>query len=99
MKIKGIQKSELFESKFRGLDKAVRDRIENAMKKLQLAFLQASTPNELPQPLNKASNTKPFRRAEVTGDLRIYWHVEKEIMIFHDICDHKQAKAYKDVHK
>ncbi|MCX6647362.1 MAG: hypothetical protein NTY09_13540, partial [bacterium] len=72
---------------------------EDAMEKLQWAFLKASTPNELPQPLNKPSNTKPFRRAEVTGDLRIYWHVEKEIMIFHDISDHKQAKTYKDSHK
>jgi len=85
--------------KYKRLSKERQKRTDATRGKVALAFMKAASPADLPQPLNRPSNTKPFRRAEIDGDLRLYWWVDGEILVFHDICDHKQASNYSDAHK
>lgn len=75
-------------------------RVKNTEIKIARVLVQASSTLDIPEPLNKPSNCKPFRRARIDDDLRLYWWIDEGILVFHDIVDHKQAKRkYKDVHK
>jgi hypothetical protein len=99
MRLTGHRQSERFGERYKRLSKDRKERTEATMRKVALAFLQAASPADLPQPLNRPSNTKPFRRAQIDGDLRLYWWVDGETLVFHDICDHRQASGYSDTHK
>ena len=99
MELTGFRKSDVFEKKYNRLSKERQQRTDAAMKKVSIAFQSAASPADMPQSLNKPSNSKPFRRAEIDGDLRLYWWIDNKILVFHDICDHTQASDYSDTHK
>ncbi|MBU1024301.1 hypothetical protein KKB99_08480, partial [bacterium] len=70
------------------------------VKELQFALLSVDNLSNIPRSLIKPSNYPPFKRADIEGDLRLYWWIDKDgILVLHDICTHKEAKGYGDVHK
>jgi hypothetical protein len=99
MKIKSVRESDSFTKKFNEYDPTKQAEINRAKHKLAWAITQAENPAKLPQTLNKPSKTKPFRRAKIDKNLRLYWWIDGQILVLHDICNHPQAKAYGDVHK
>jgi len=82
--------------KFKRLSTQRKSRVEDTERKLTSALLEANTPADLPHPLNKPSHTKPYRRAKADRDIRIYWKIIKKILVFYDICTHKEARQYRD---
>ena len=75
-------------------------RILNKVVELQLALLKVDNLANMPKSMIRPSNCHPFRRAEIDGDLRLYWWIDNErTLVLHDICNHKEAKDYGDAHK
>jgi len=98
MKLSGFRESTTYSRKFDNLDPNQQNRVNSTRKKLVRSIIDAKTPADIPQPLNRPSNTKPFRRSQVDRDIRIYWWIdENRVLVFHDICNHKQAREYLDV--
>lgn len=101
MKLTGHRFSDEYEKEKKKLKGERAKRTENTERKIAIAWKQASNPLGVPEPLSKPSHTKPFRRARIDNDLRLYWWVdENHVLVFHDIVDHKKAKrVYRDVSK
>ena len=98
MRLKGYRISERYsQAKAKPRGERLR-RVEETETKIAKAWLQASSPAGMPQPLDKPSNTRPFRRARIDDDLRLYWWIDAEILVFHDIAEHGRASKYRDVH-
>ena len=79
----------------------IRKAIERKMGELGLALLQVDSIPQLPNNMRRPSNYPDHLRADVNDDLRLYWTIKnREILVFTDVCNHKEAKKkYGDVHK
>lgn len=101
MKINGIRENkERFSKRIKKYKGERKKRIVRTTEKLLSSLQQVTYLSEMPHSQNRQSNTQPFRRAHIDGDLRLYWWLDADrIIVLHDICNHKDAKEYKDVHK
>ena len=79
---------------------AVYDAIRRKMGELGNALLSVDSIPQLPNNMRRPSNYPDHFRAEVDDDLRLYWTIkDRKILVFTDVCNHKEAKKYGDVHK
>jgi hypothetical protein len=93
------ENKELYSKKLEEYRGERKKRILKKVNELRLALWTQDDLSKIPRSLIKPSNHHPFKRAEIDGDLRLYWWIEKDTLVLHDICTHKEAKSYGDVHK
>ena len=100
MRINGVRENQnLFTVKMAKLDGEAKERAKKTIEKILLSLIQVDTLADMPYSLSRPSNTPIFRRANIDKELRLYWRLDEDRnVIFHDICSHKEAKNYKDVH-
>ena len=93
MKLSGFRTYKRFDEKYLKIGIQRQKRTDQTMEYLQRSYLSANSPADLPRSINKPSNFPQFRRAEIDGDLRLYWWIDNnDVMVFQDICNHKEAK-------